>query len=82
MAAIGHGVNAWPCYARIALRTILTLCCRCRRQAESLPRFAATLKWSTSELFEDQIFEFTPPTDAKKIPLTPLSEMAKLEQQE
>jgi hypothetical protein len=45
---------------------------------ESLPRFAATLKWSTSEVFEDQIFEFTPPTDAKKIPLSPLSEMAKL----
>lgn len=46
---------------------------------DALPRFSATLKWSTSENFEDQIFEFSPPPDAKKIPLTPLSEMAKLD---
>jgi hypothetical protein len=48
------------------------------RTQDSLPRFSATLRWSTSENFENQIFWFTPSADAKKIPLTPLSEMAKL----
>jgi hypothetical protein len=48
------------------------------RTQEDLPRFAATLTWSTEENFEDAIFTFSPPADALQIPLAPLTEMARL----
>ena len=48
------------------------------RTQESLPRFVATLAWSTHEKFDDCIFSFYPPADASEIPLVPLDEWAKL----
>lgn len=51
------------------------------RTQESLPKFEATLSWSTREDFDDYIFEFSPPADAVQIPITPLSEWAELAQQ-
>jgi hypothetical protein len=52
------------------------------RTQDSLPRFEATLTWSTQEDFDDYIFAFSPSDDASEIPLTPLSEWAKLAKQE
>jgi len=49
---------------------------------DSLPRFEATLHWSTSEHFADDVFLFSPTADAKKIPLAPLNQLAKLQKQE
>jgi hypothetical protein len=49
---------------------------------DSLPRFEATLTWSTQENFDDYIFTFSPPADALEIPLTPLSEWVKLTEQQ
>jgi hypothetical protein len=48
------------------------------RTQEDLPRFEAHLKWSTWERFDDSIFSFDPPANAKSIPLAPLSELARL----
>jgi len=45
---------------------------------EALPRFETTLTWSTDEHFDDGIFQFSPPPDAKSIPLAPLAKLAKL----
>jgi hypothetical protein len=52
------------------------------RTQDSLPRFEATLTWSTQEDFDDYIFTFSPSADAREIPLTPLSEWIKLAKQE
>jgi hypothetical protein len=52
------------------------------RTQEDLPRFEATLTWSTLEDFEDVIFMFDPPASAARIPLATLSEMAALPRQE
>jgi hypothetical protein len=52
------------------------------RTQTGLPRFEATLTWSTLEDFEDPIFTFSPPVDANRIPLSTLTEMATLPRQE
>lgn len=52
------------------------------RTQDSLPRFEATLTWSTQENFDDYIFTFSPPADALEIPLTPLTEWVKLTEQQ
>ena len=51
------------------------------RTQDSLPRFVATLAWSTYEKFDEGIFSFDPPADAKEIPLVPLDEWAKMARQ-
>jgi hypothetical protein len=62
---------------RLPLKFVIT-----DRTDESLPQFEATLTWSTQENFDDYIFTFSPPADAREVPLTPLDEWAKLTKQE
>jgi hypothetical protein len=62
---------------RLPLKFVIT-----DRTEESLPQFEATLIWSTQEDFDNYIFTFSPPADAREVPLTPLDEWAKLVKQE
>jgi hypothetical protein len=52
------------------------------RTQDSLPRFEAHLTWSTVEAFDEDTFTFTPPSDAKKIPLVSLTDWAKIAKKE